>query len=449
MWGDAYRSLTRAEPLDADDLERLATAAYMLGREDEYLDALERAHHAHLEAGAALRAVRCAFWLSMTQLMRGGRGRSEGWFARAERLLERETGECVERGYMLLRDVVNRHASGDHEAALGTAANAAAIAERFADADLLALAVHEQGLCLIRLGRVADGLRMLDEAMIAAVGAELSPIVTGLVYCSVIDGCQEIYALRRAQEWTAALSHWCEEQPDMVAFTGRCLVHRAEILQLHGAWQDALDEARRAGGRLTRAAGQAAYRRGELHRLRGELGEADEAYREANRHGTQPQPGLAVLRLAQGHGDAALAAIRRALSETSDPVARIRLLPAAVEIMLAADEHDMARAACDGARAARAALRERAARGTRSRGARSGRPREWRRACGPHGATALRAGLGGHRRAVRAGARVRPDRARVPRARRRRLRGTRARVGARHVRRRCRRHPTPRVSMGS
>lgn len=346
MWGDAYRSLTRAEPLDADDLERLATAAYMLGREDEYLDALERAHHAHLEAGAALRAVRCAFWLSMTQLMRGERGRSEGWFARAERLLERETGECVERGYMLLRDVVNRHASGDHEAALGTAANAAAIAERFADADLLALAVHEQGLCLIRLGRVADGLRMLDEAMIAAVGAELSPIVTGLVYCSVIDGCQEIYALRRAQEWTAALSHWCEEQPDMVAFTGRCLVHRAEILQLHGAWQDALDEARRAGGRLTRAAGQAAYRRGELHRLRGELGEADEAYREANRHGTQPQPGLAVLRLAQGHGDAALAAIRRALSETSDPVARIRLLPAAVEIMLAADEHDMARAAC-------------------------------------------------------------------------------------------------------
>ena len=187
---------------------------------------------------------------------------------------------------------------------------------------------------------------MLDEAMVAAVGAELSPIVTGLVYCSVIDGCQEIYALRRAQEWTAALSHWCEEQPDMVAFTGRCLVHRAEILQLHGAWQDALDEARRAGGRLTRAAGQAAYRRGELHRLRGELGEADEAYREANRHGTQPQPGLAVLRLAQGHGDAALAAIRRALSETSDPVARIRLLPAAVEIMLAADEHDVARAAC-------------------------------------------------------------------------------------------------------
>lgn len=345
MWGDAYRSLTRAEPLAADDLERLATAAYMLGREDDYLDALERAHHAHLETGAAQRAVRCAFWLSMTQLMRGERGRSEGWFARAERLLEREAGDCVERGYLLLRDVVNRHASGDHEAALTTAADSAVIAERFADADLHALAVHEQGLCLIRLGRIADGLRMLDEAMVAAVSGELSPIVTGLVYCSVIDGCQEIYALGRAQEWTAALSHWCDEQPDMVAFTGRCLVHRAEILQLHGAWEDALDQARRAGGRLTRAAGQAAYRRGELHRLRGELADAEDAYREANRRGTEPQPGLALLRLAQGNGDAALAGMRRALSEISDPVARIRLLPAAVEIMLAADVRDEARAA--------------------------------------------------------------------------------------------------------
>jgi DNA-binding CsgD family transcriptional regulator len=347
MWGDAYRSLTRAARLDADGLERLATAAYMLGREDEYLHALERAHHAHIEAGATQRAVRSAFWLSMTLLMRGESGPSVGWCARAERLLEREPAECVERGYMLLRDVVTRHVSGDHEAALAKATAAATIAERFGDRDLHALAVHEQGLCLIRLGRVEDGLRMLDEAMVAAVGAELSPIVTGLVYCSVIDGCQEVYALRRAQEWTAALSAWCEAQPDMVAFTGRCLVHRAEILQLHGAWQEALDEARRAGDRVTRAAGQAAYRRGEVHRLRGELARAEAAYREASRHGSEPLPGLALLRVAQGSGDAALAAMRRALAETSDPVERIRLLPAAVEVMLAAREADDARGACE------------------------------------------------------------------------------------------------------
>ena len=347
MWSDAYQSLTKGEPLDADDLERLATAAYMLGREDEYLDALERAHHAHLEAGATQRAVRCAFWLSMTQLMRGERGPSEGWCRRAERLLEREASECVERGYLLLRDVVTRHVTGDHEAALASATVAAATAERFADPDLHALAVHEQGLCLIRLGRVEDGLRMLDEAMIAAVGSELSPIVTGLVYCSVIDGCQEVHALQRAQEWTAALNDWCQAQPDMVAFTGRCLVHRAEILQLHGKWQDALDEAGRAGERVTRAAGQAAYRRAEVHRLRGELARAEEAYREASRHGSEPLPGLALLRLAQGNGDAALAALRRALAEAADPVARIRLLPAAVEIMLATGQADEARAACE------------------------------------------------------------------------------------------------------
>jgi DNA-binding CsgD family transcriptional regulator len=347
MWGDAYRSLNRQSRLGVEDLERLATAAYMLGREDEYIDALERAYHAHLEAGATRRAVRCAFWLSMTLLMRGEGGPSAGWCARAERLLEREPGDCVERGYLLLRDVVSRHVTGDHDAALASASTAATIAERFGDRDLHALAVHEQGLCLIRLGRVEDGLRMLDEAMVAAVGAELSPIVTGLVYCSVIDGCQEVYALRRAQEWTAALSAWCEAQPDMVAFTGRCLVHRAEILQLHGAWQDALDEALRAGERVTRAAGQAAYRRGEVHRLRGELARAEEAYREASRHGAEPLPGLALLRLAQGGGDTGAAALRRALAETSDPMERVRLLPAAVEVMLAAGETDAARAACE------------------------------------------------------------------------------------------------------
>src|SRR5439155_11155624 len=127
--------------------------------------------------------------------------------------------------------------------------------------------------------------------------------VTGLVYCSVIDCCQEVYALRRAQEWTAALTQWCEEQPDMVAFTGRCLVHRAEIMQLHGEWPDALQEARRAGERFAQdqtAAAQALYRQGEVHRLRGEFTAAEEAYRDASRRGWEPQPGLSLLRLAQG-----------------------------------------------------------------------------------------------------------------------------------------------------
>ena len=294
---------------------------------------------------------------------------------------------------MLLRDVVNRHATGDHDAALVTAANAAAIAERFADADLHALAVHEQGLCLIRLGRVADGLRMLDEAMVAAVGGELSPIVTGLVYCSVIDGCQEIYALRRAQEWTAALSHWCDEQPDMVAFTGRCLVHRAEILQMRGAWQDALDEAR-APGRPRAAEPRAPVRPPTV--AASCIGCAASSPRPrmptARRTATAPSRSPASRCCASRRATATrpLAAMRRTLSETADSVARIRLLPAAVEIMLAAGVQDEARAVCTELAGLAVALRERAAGRARSRRARGGRPRERGRACGPRRTEARR-----------------------------------------------------------
>ena len=163
----------------------------------------------------------------------------------------------------------------------------------------------EQGRGLVKLGRVTEGLGLLDEVMVAVTGGELSPIVTGLMYCSVIDSCQEAHALRRAREWTAALSRWCEQQPEMVSFTGRCLIHRAEIMQLHGSWADALVEAERAGQRSEEganlgAAGEAHYRQGELQRLRGEFAAAEEAYRAASRWGREPQPGLALLRLAQG-----------------------------------------------------------------------------------------------------------------------------------------------------
>jgi DNA-binding CsgD family transcriptional regulator len=348
MWSDAHRSLTQADRqagLGPEDLERLATAAYMLGRDDEYGAALERAYHAHLETGQPERAARCAAWLSVTSLALGEPARSSGWLARAERLLERAGGDCVERGYVLLPLMIRGHVAGDDAASLAAATAAAGIAERFGDADLHALAVHEQGLSLLKLDRVEDGLKLLDEAMVAVAGGELSPIVTGLLYCSVIDGCQAVHSLRRAQEWTAALTRWCAEQPDMVAFTGRCLIHRAEIMQLHGAWDDALREARRASDRMGRA-GQALYRQGELHRLQGDHERAEEAYRAASRHGTEPQPGLALLRLAQGRSAAAAAAIRRVADELSHPIARVRMLPACVEILLAVGDLDAAAAAC-------------------------------------------------------------------------------------------------------
>ena len=353
-WMDAYQSLSHADqtsPLGAEDLELLATSAFMIGRVDDFLRSLERAHHVYLDAGEVMRAVRCAFWVGAHLAFQGEMGHASGWLGRAQRLLEREESDCVERGYLLVPIVMQCAATGDHEAAYATAAAAAETGERFGDSDLLALAVHQQGRALVNQGQVEEGLGLMDEAMVAVTAGELSPIVTGIVYCGVIDGCHEVYALRRAQEWTTALTRWCEQQPDMVAFTDRCLVQRAEIMELHGAWPDALEEARRGRQRCVQmknwsAAAQAFYLQGELHRLQGRFSAAEEAYRDASRYGWEPQPGLALLRLAQGNDDAATAAIRRVVGETTEPLKRARLLPAYVEIMLAVGDAQAARSVC-------------------------------------------------------------------------------------------------------
>nr|MBA3376224.1 helix-turn-helix transcriptional regulator [Actinomycetota bacterium] len=352
-WADAYEFLSRADNagLGAEDLVLLATSAFMLGRDDDYLGVLERAHHAYLDVGDVPHAVRCAFWIGMTLVLRGEMGPGSGWLGRAERLLERETADCVERGYLLMPRVFQLEAAGDFAGAAAVAAEVVAIAERFGDADGFALATHAHGQMLIKSGRVKEGLALLDEAMVAVTAGELSPGVTGMVYCGVILALQEVYEVRRAREWTAALTRWCNGQPDLKAFTGRCLVHRAEILQLQGAWPDALEEAQRARQRFVETmnesrVGLALYREAELHRLLGEFDAAEEAYREASRYGWEPQPGLAQLRLAQGRTDAALSTIRRVLGEATDPLKRAGLLPAYVEIVLAVGDVDDARSAC-------------------------------------------------------------------------------------------------------
>ncbi len=322
-WLEAYEALTAAEEqaaLDAPDIDLLATCAFMLGRDDESAAWLERGHQRYLKGGDTIGAVRCAVWIGLNLASRGQIGQATGWLGRARRLLEHEA-ECAERGYLLLPMMFQHEAAGDFAAAATVAADAVRIGERFGDRDLFALAVHGQGHMLIRDGRVREGLALLDEGMVAATAEELSPIVTGIVYCGVILACQEVYEVRRAREWTRALSDWWALQPEMVAFTGRCLVHRAEVLQLGGAWRDALDEARRAGERFVEtknpAAGLARYRQGELLRLQGEFAAAEDAYKAASALGWEPQPGLAQLRLAQGRSDAAAAAIRRAEAATT------------------------------------------------------------------------------------------------------------------------------------
>jgi DNA-binding CsgD family transcriptional regulator len=352
-WAGAYDALSLADqetPLGAEDLELFAMVAYLVGRDDEYLKTLERAHKAHLNAGQCARAVRCAFWLGFRLLMRSEMGRATGWLARAERLLERDARECAERGYLLLPVVEQRLESGEFESAYAAAAHAAAIGERCGDADLIVCARHQQGRIRLQQGQVEAGLALLDETMLAVTADELSPLVTGLMYCSVIQACQKVYAFDRTREWTAALADWCEGQPDMVAFAGVCQVHRAEIMQLQGAWPGAIDAAQRACTRSQgvdrRAAAAAFYQQAEVHRLKGEFAAAEEMYRGASQQGLEPQPGLALLRLAQGRSDAAATAIRRIASTTVDRLKRMSLLPAYIEIMLAAGDIEDARNAC-------------------------------------------------------------------------------------------------------
>jgi DNA-binding CsgD family transcriptional regulator len=229
---------------------------------------------------------------------------------------------------------------------------AAEIAERLADADAAMFARLCRGIVLTLDGRVADGMVLLDEVMVSVTADEVAPMLAGIAYCQVLDLCQAVFDLRRAREWTAVFTRWCDAQPDIVPFRGNCLVHRCEVFQLHGAWTDALDSARRAcewlaGPPAWDALGSAYYQLAEIQRLQGELPEAEESYRQASLAGRDPEPGMSLLRLAQGRVDLALPAIRRALDEVEDPIARSRLLPACVEILLEVGDVGSARAAAD------------------------------------------------------------------------------------------------------
>ena len=350
-WHDAFEALRLADqaaPLDCDDLQRLGTVAYLLGRELEFEHYFDRLYHLQLERGHPEHAARATFWLGLNLLFRGESAQSNAWIARGQRLIAQR--DCVEQGYLLLPGTERILREGHAATAQERAASAALIGERFGDSELVATARHVEARALIAQQRIAAGLELLDEMMLPVVAGELSPITTGLMYCSVLEACTKVSALSRAREWTLAFSRWCDRHSEPVAFSSTCLVHRAEVLRSHGAWSDALEDACRACDRASRASKKpppaALYQQGEIHRLRGEHAEAEAAYRAASQLGYDPQPGLALLRLAEGQVETACAALRRVLHTTTDEPTRARLLPSCIEVLLAAGEMAQAREAC-------------------------------------------------------------------------------------------------------
>jgi DNA-binding CsgD family transcriptional regulator len=353
-WGAAYELLRAADaesPLEPEDLERAGRAAYLTGRDEDFVALFERAFRERMQRGDPEGAALDGFWLVYGLMSRGEWARAGGWTGRARGAIDDGERDCVARGYLLIPDGLQALMAGDVEKAYANFTEQRDIGRRFADQDLISLAGFGQGQALIAMGRIAEGIAVLDEVMLGIAAGEASAIVTGLVYCGVIAACMETFDPRRAKEWTTALNHWCDAQPDLVPFRGQCLVHRAQIMQLHGAWADALEELRHALERFAAAGhpavGDALYEQAEVHRFRGDFDTAEQAYRQAAEFGRDAQPGLALLRLAQGQVDRASAGIRRALDEPGAPSRRPRLLSAAVEIALASKDVEAARSAVD------------------------------------------------------------------------------------------------------
>ena len=355
QWRAAAEAYARADAessLGAVDLDNYGLALHLAGLDAAADAARERAHHAYVAAGRIEPACRVAFWLALALTLRGEPARGGGWFARAQSVLDAAgPQDSVLQSFLVLPQAMGALFGGDAATAEQLAGRAVAAAHDYGDNDLLVLGRNARGQALVARGDVEAGLAELGEMIVVVTTAEdIYPQLAGVVYCAAISTCHEALDVRRGREWTAALTRWCAEQPELVPFRGQCTVHRGEILQLTGSWDEASTEYARAASstvesHLELATGPAWYHRGELHRLRGEFAEAEAAYEQAVRAGHDPQPGLAVLRVAQGRPAAAVAALRRALTEVSRASGRLRLLPAVVEVAVDAGDLQVAREA--------------------------------------------------------------------------------------------------------
>lgn len=362
-WQDAFDALSSADAaggLTAEELELLGDAAWWVGRMTDAIEARERAFAAYSKSDEPERAAGCAARIASDYVLKGTPPLVTAWLRKAQRLLEGR-GESPANGWVEISRTFMAFFAGDIPEALDAASKASEIGRRFGDPDLEALALNAEGRCLIAMGRVEDGMAILDEAAVAAVTGELRPWAAGGVYCATIGACAALGDWGRAAQWTEAQDRWCRRE-QISGFPGMCRLHRAEIKRLRGSWLEAEAEARRAGEELQNfipsAVSAAMYEIGEIRLRRGDLAEAEDSLLRSHAMGREPEPALSLLRLAEGKVDAAATSIRRALEHPSrtpswtwappdTPLWRIRLLPAQVEIALAAGDVTSARAAAD------------------------------------------------------------------------------------------------------
>ncbi|HET6939482.1 MAG TPA: LuxR C-terminal-related transcriptional regulator [Nocardioides sp.] len=351
-WQRAYDAFAAAEseaPLDAEDYDRFAVSAHLLARLPDYFAIRERAYKSLLERGDHLAAAESALWVGIQKLVQGEVAEGGGWVARGARIVAEDGTDSKAAGFLDVARAVEVAMGGDPEEAARMTGECVQAARRHGSDEYAALGLHQQGMFLLAAGRTDEGFACMDEAMLGVAAGECSALVEGIIYCNVISACWSVYELTRAQQWTDAMTRWVASQPEMCNFSGECKVRRAELQQLHGRWADALDEldgvTASDGDRWV--SGIAASVRGNLDRLSGRFDEAEELFSLASKLGEDPQPGLALLRLARGSVQAAAAMVRRSLAETHQPGRRIPVLAAATEILLAVGETEAAEAAAD------------------------------------------------------------------------------------------------------
>ncbi|MFD9543243.1 LuxR C-terminal-related transcriptional regulator [Streptomyces sp. NPDC060022] len=350
-WGDAYRMLHGIDPdlLAADDLVALADAAWWTSRVDESVAVRTKAYSRYADRGESRQAGHCAWMLFYEHQLAGRNAAAAGWLHRARQRLGGEP-ECVEQCYLARVDAEEAQNRGAFREAMDHARRMAGIARRCGSADLLALSTEAEAGVLLAEGRVAEGIDRLDDVMCAVAAGELSAFFTGWIFCLGLQQCMACADLDRAAEWTEAAMAWCATMPEENNFRGLCRVHRVEVLELRGSWSQAATEAALTCKELlpyeALSAAEAVYLEGEIQRRRGDTAAAGRSYARAHELGRDPQPGLALLLLAQGRTGASEAALRVAIAADGGRH-RGRLLAAQVEILLALGRLDEARTVAD------------------------------------------------------------------------------------------------------